>query len=407
MIAFIAGAALLVLASVALIVWPFMRRGRRPAGADFSRQQLNATIYRDQLAELERDRAEGALSEADYAQASAELQRRLLEDTATEQTVAGAARPASRMLPLVLALALPVAAIAGYLGLGTPAAIDAPAQQHVSQADIEKMVGDLAARLEKEPGNTQGWLMLARSYKAMGRLPEALRAFEKAETLVETDADLLLAYADTLASSVGSFDAKSSALIDKALQIDPSHPLGLWMRGTVYYNAKRYDKALIDWEKLLALLPPESEDARVISANVAEVRSLLGKPPAATREKVGAGKTAAAATIKGRVEIAAQLAGKIDKGDMLMVVVRPADGSRMPVAVLRVAATKFPFEFSLDDSLAMSPDRLLSQFAEVVVEPRVSKSGQAIPQPGDLHGTAQTVKLGAQGIVLKIDQIRP
>jgi cytochrome c-type biogenesis protein CcmH len=402
MIVFIIGAVLLVLVTVALIVWPFRRR---PAGADFSRQQLNAAIYRDQLAELERDCNEGALSQTDYDQARSELQRRLLEDTAAEATAA-AVPPASRKLPIALALALPVAAIAGYLALGTPAAIDAPAQQHVSQADIDKMVTDLAARLEKEPGNSQGWLMLARSYRAMGRLPEALRAFEKAGNLVETDADLLLAYADTLASSVGGFDAKSSALIDKALQIDPAHPQGLWMRGTVHYDAKRYDKALADWEKLLSLLPPGSEDAQVIGANVAEVRTLLGKP-AAPAEKVGSGKTAAAANIKGQVTLSAELSGKVGKGDLLMVVARPADGSRMPVAVLRVPAGKFPLDFTLDDSVAMSPDRPLSRFAEVIIEPRVSKSGQAIPQSGDLFGPAQTVKLGARGIVLKLDQVRP
>ncbi len=404
MITFIIVAVLLVMVTVALIVWPFRRR---PASADLSRQQLNATIYRDQLAELERDCAEGALSQTDYDQARSELQRRLLEDTAAESVAATATVPAGRAVPLGLALALPMAAIAGYLTLGTPAAIEMPAQQHVNQADVEKMVNDLAARLEKEPENYAGWVMLARSYKAMGRLAEAARAYERTGPLLDGNADLLVDYADVAAAVANGFTPKVLALIDKALKIDPLNLQGLWMRGTAAYDAKQFDRALADWEKLYAQLPAGSEDANIIGANIAEARSLLGKPSAPQTGKVGSGKTASAVTVKGRVEVAGELANKIANGDMLMVVARPADGTRMPVAVLRIAAAKFPLDFTLDDSLAMSPDRLLSQFPELVIEARVSKSGQAMPQPGDLFGPPLTVKLGATGIVLKIDQVRP
>ncbi len=274
MMGFAIGATLLVGVALLLLLLPLRHR---PASTEFSRKQINTAIYRDELAELESDRAEGSLSAADYEQARAELQRRLLEDSAEETTAQPAAPAPARALSLLLALALPVGAALLYLTLGNPAAIDPPQQQRFSADDIDRMVSGLAAKLEKEPDNLQGWAMLARSYKAMGRLPEALRAYERAGSLVEGNAELLLDHADTMAASIGGFDAKTVALIEQALKLDPANPQGLWLRGTAAYAAKQYGKALTDWETLLKLLPPDSEDAGVLKANIAEVRELQAK----------------------------------------------------------------------------------------------------------------------------------
>lgn len=271
MMGFVIGATLLVAAALLFLLLPFRRR---PASADFSRKQLNAAIYRDELAELESDRAEGSLAQEDYEQARAELHRRLIEDS-SEDPVAQAPAPTGRALPAALALALPIGAVLLYLMLGNPAALNPPPPaQEFTADDIERMVAGLAAKLEKEPENLQGWAMLARSYKAMGRFPEALRAYERTGALLDENADLLLDYADTLAMSAGGFDTKVKALIDKALKLDPGHPQGLWLRGTAAYDAKDYAKALADWEALLALLPPESANAPILQANIAEVREL-------------------------------------------------------------------------------------------------------------------------------------
>jgi cytochrome c-type biogenesis protein CcmH len=254
-----------------LLLLPFRRR---PASADFSRRQLNTAIYRDELAELDRDLAEGALLQEDYEQARGELQRRLLEDTAaTDETATPAS--AGRALPTALALALPLFAVLLYLILGNPAALNPPppAQQFTAE-DIDRMVAGLAAKLEQEPDNLQGWAMLARSYKAMGRLAEAVDAYRRAGSFVETSPDLLLDYADVLAMQGKGFTDQVRALIDQALKLDPAHPQGLWLRGTAAYDAKDYAKALADWDKLLGVLPPESENAQVVKANIAEVKAL-------------------------------------------------------------------------------------------------------------------------------------
>ena len=280
MIGFVISAIVLALAAVAMLVWPLLRN-TRPASADFSRSQLNATIYRDQLLELERDRDAGALAVEDYEVARAELQRRLLEDTAEETAATTAIGPASRALPVALALALPLGAILLYLTIGHPRAIDAPPpQKQFSQKEIEGMVAGLAAKLEKEPDNLKGWAMLARSYKAMGRYPEAVKAYERTGALLEGNAELLLDYADAMAAANGGFDKPSLALIDKALKLEPANPQGLWMRGSAAFDAAQYDKAVADWETLQKLLPAESEEARVIAANIAEAR----------QRKPGAGK---------------------------------------------------------------------------------------------------------------------
>lgn len=416
MASFVIGALLLVALTIVFLVWPFRRR---PAHEDLSRQQLNAAIYRDQFADLERDRAAGTLSQADYDQARTELQRRLLEDSRNEASTATRTQATvpGRALPIALATFLPLAGVMLYLVLGNPVALNPPANagsphsQQLTQQDIEKMVAGFAAKLENEPENYQGWAMLARSYKAMSRFPDAARAYERTGPMLETSADLLVDYADTLAATSG-FDKKVMATIERALKLDPKQPQALWLRGTAAFEAKQYVKAVADWEYLLTLFPADSEESGAIRANIAEARQ-LGGLKAAPAAKVSPGVTApttqgaAKASIRGRVEIAGALAGKLPADAVLMVVARPNDGSRMPVAVVRASAASLPFEFTLDDSLAMSPDRKLSQFPELLVEARVSKTGQAVPQPGDLFGPAVAVKLGAQNVPLKIDQVRP
>jgi cytochrome c-type biogenesis protein CcmH len=408
MTAFLIGAIALVLFTLAFLVWPLLRR--RPASADFSRTQLNTTIYRDQLAELERDRSEGSLSQTDYDQAKAELQRRMLEDTSGEESPAAAAvaNTPGRSLPITLGVFIIIGSVLAYMALGNPQAINPPHQQRFDQAEIERMIADMAVKLEKEPENYKGWEMLARTYKVMGRYPDAVKAYARTGTLLDTSAELLVDYADAQAAVDKGFSRAVMVLIDKALKLDPANMQGLWLRGTAFFESQQYDKAVADWEGLLKLLPPDSEEARVITANLAEARGKGGLKPG-NKSKVGAGetakKTAANASITGRVELDPALAGKLPAGATVMVIARPADGSRMPVGVF-VNKGKLPVSFTLDDSLAMTPDNPLSKHKELRIEARISQSGQAMAQPGDLFSAAQTVKLGAKNVVLKVDQVK-
>lgn len=273
MTGFIVGALVLLTLTLCLLAWPLMRRSR---GATVSSQQLTATVYRDKLAELDQDLAAGSLSSSDHAQSRAELQRRLIEDSAEPASVpAHSADPQAPRLFGVLSLLLPLAALGLYLFVGSPAALNIgpnPHPQGVSSTDIEKMVSGLAAKLEKEPDNVNGWAMLARSYKTLGRFEEASKAYARTGPLLDANPDLLVDYADSVAAAAKGFNEESRALVERALKIDPNHPLGLWMRGSASFDAGRFDRAIADWEKLLAQLPPDSEDVKAIQGNLAEAR---------------------------------------------------------------------------------------------------------------------------------------
>jgi cytochrome c-type biogenesis protein CcmH len=248
--------------------------------------------------------------------------------------------------------------------------------------------------------------MLARSYKAMGRYDDAAKAYGRAGAFIDDEPALLADYADILVAVSGTFVGKPRELITKALKRDPDHAHALWLSGTAEFEAGKFNQAIGDWERLLKQLPPDSDEARSVQGSIAEAVSRGGKagaaPAAKAPQKVGAGDT-----VKGRVELAAALKDKAAPSDTVMVIARPADGSRMPLAVLRAKVAELPLQFTLDDKLAMSPDHAISRHKEVSIEARISKTGMANPQPGDLLSAPQTVKVGASGIKLLVEQIRP
>lgn len=397
MTGFLIGAVVALGATLLLLLRPFLWQFAR-GGATASHRQLNAAIYRDQLAELERDRAAGTLGEEDYRQAHDELQRRVLEEGRGED--ASPALKAPKKTLIALALLLPIASIGLYLTLGHPEGANPVAQKRLTAQDIDRMVQTLADRMAKDPGNAEGWSMLARSYKAMGRLDEAEKAFEHIMSLDPKDAQTYADYADVLATkSNGKFEGKPRQLIDKALALDPDNGEALWLAGTADYAAGRYKQALVPWSRLQKLLPPESDDARQIAAAMADARAKGG-----IASPVGAANTAKA--VRGRVELAPAVRERAAPDDVVMVVAREAGGPRMPLAVLRLRVADLPRDFSLDDSLAMTPERPISGVAAVEVEARISKSGQATPQPGDLFSATRKTKVGASGVKLLIDQVR-
>jgi cytochrome c-type biogenesis protein CcmH len=399
--AFLIGAAVALAATLLLLLRPFLWRRDR---ATASHRQLNSAIYRDQMAELERDRAAGTLAEEDYRQAFAELQRRVLEDGQDDEPAATLKAPKKTLI--ALALLLPAASIGLYVLLGHPEGANPVAQQHVTAQDVERMVATLAAKLDKEPDNVQGWGMLARSYKAMGKITEAEKAFEHVMSLKPTDAQLYADYADVLAMRAGgNFAGRPQQLVDQALKLDPNNPEALWLAGTAAYEAGRFAQAIAVWSRLQALLPPESEDAKQIASGIADARAKAGMPAGAA--PVAAPAADPAQAVRGRVELSPAIRDKAAPGDTVMIVAREAGGPRMPLAVMKFRVADLPRDFALDDSLAMSPDRGISSVKAIEVEARVSKSGQAMPQAGDLFSATQKTKVGKSGVKLVIDQVRP
>ena len=289
MIVFIAIAALLTLLVVAWVVRPLMRPAKQ---SGISSQRLNASIYRDQLQALDRDLSNGTITPADYEATQDELQLRMLDDTEESAPLVHNAPSqflSARVTAVAIAAVLTLGSGGMYWWLGTPAAIDPVASQKMDNAKIENMVAGLAERLKANPDNPKGWAMLARSYKAMGRLQEAETAYIKAGAVVETDPDLLADYADLLAVRAdGSLEGRPLVLINKALALDPHHPMGLMMSGVAAYRRNDYSAAVAHWEKLLLVLEPGSPDAQQIEADIADARAKAGMTSSARATKTQA-----------------------------------------------------------------------------------------------------------------------
>ena len=268
--------ATLLVVVTALLILPGLWFGRRRARlTDADRKAANLAIFRDQLADLERERVEGNLSEADFAQAKAELQKRLLEEVA--EVEGGDTSPAtSRKAALLVMLFLPLAAVGGYLLLGNPQALDPAAtapQRQMTAADIDAMVAKLAARMQENPDDMNGWLMLARSYKMLGRYGEAVDAYAKAEPAVEKDPELLASYAETLAMANGKgLTGKAKELIDKALKLDPKHAHTLFLAGAAAMEAGDRKNGIAYWEALLPQVEAGSELDQMLRKGIEDMK---------------------------------------------------------------------------------------------------------------------------------------
>ncbi len=423
MTAFWIFAGLLIVAALAFVLPPLLRRGASESATQPATEPanaLNAAVYRDQLAELDADRRAGTLNDAQYERARLELEQRLLEDVAAKKPCVAAARPASRISALVAGLAVPVIAVGLYHAVGTPramtpAALPAHAADNVTPQQIEAMVAKLAERMKKNPDDPKGWVMLAKSYAVMGRFDDAVAAYVQANARMPNNADLLADQADALAMAKGqTLQGEPEALVLRALKVDPNHVKSLALLGTAAFDRKDYASALKSWEKAAALVPPGSPIAASLTSSITEARGLAGgagvvkaaetvvadKPPAVAAP---AGGASSGAGVSGTVTLAPALTGKAALGDTVFIFARAAEGPRMPLAVIRKKVSDLPVTFTLDDSTAMSPAARLSGTPQVIVGARISRTGEALPKPGDFQGFTKPMSNGAKNIAIVID----
>lgn len=417
MTAFVLLAALLAALALGFIVTPLLRRRAPATGND--RSDANAAIYRAQLAELEAERAQGLVSAERFDETRAEIERRLAEDLASGEAAGKATGPQWRgsRLALALGLVVPLAAGALYLLVGAPGALDPAArsrsaqQQHeVTPEQIDAMVAQLAARLEREPDNPEGWRMLARSQAALGRYAESAQAYAKVIEYGGKDAGVLADYADVLAMAAGrDLRGEPYRLIQQALELDPDHVKALALAGTAEFRLGNYDAAIAHWERLMKTLPPDSPLAEGVLSGLASARQRSGRPVVAAPAAPAAPSAPAAAhgaeAVQGIVMLDGALAANVAPDDVVFVLARPADGSRMPLAVKRIAVRDLPYAFRLDDTMAMAPGAKLSLHARVVVTARVSRAGSAAPQKGDLEGASDPIAPGTSGVQITISKV--
>lgn len=271
--------AALLLALVAAFILPPLWLGIRSNDQTANRKATNLAIFRDQLAELEREKEEGTLADSEFEPARRELQRRLLEEVEPD-TAAALATPAiagsSRKTAVALLLLMPILALLGYALLGNSKALD-PAQtaapQQMTADQINGMVAKLAERMQANPDDLKGWLMLARSYKTMGRFAEAAEAYGKAEKLVNADPDLLASYAETLAMANGKgLQGKPRELALRALKLDAKHPHALFLAGAAALEAGDNKQGIAYWETLLPEVEPGSEIDQMLRSGIEKMK---------------------------------------------------------------------------------------------------------------------------------------
>jgi cytochrome c-type biogenesis protein CcmH len=406
----------LVAATLAALVWPLVRHGARDAPAEMTAAQ---SVYRDQKRQLDADLAAGAITAAERDLAQEELIGRLGAEIAAQPVAdAGAAPRTSRWAVPVLLAAIPVASVVAYQFLGTPAAL-APrsvetAGSRFSDDDVRTMVETLAQRMKANPSDPKGWLLLARSYGVMGRFQEAAAAYSEAAQRMPADADFYADWADAVAMAQGKkLAGKPEELVKQALDADPKNRKALALAATALLERGEVDAALARWRELRQLVTPGSDEARMVDGVIAEVetnrRGLANTAAGAAGGRVHAGRTAdrSSGAVSGRVELDTKLAANVAPNDTVFIVARAAEGSRVPLAVKRMRAHELPADFRLDDSMGMMPEAKLSVTPRIVVEARVSKSGNAITRSGDLRGISAPVAPGAREIRIVVNEIVP
>jgi cytochrome c-type biogenesis protein CcmH len=441
MLQFVLLAVAMTIAALAFVVVPLWRR-RSKATANFGASSSNVVILRAQRDEILRDHAAGAITDAERDEALRELAGRLSEDIGPADAGLGASDAragagagiagggAHWSVMVAVLICVPVLAGAIYWKLGRPDAFELgkqvqPETPQFSDQQILAMVDTLSEKMKAKPDDVQGWLLLARSQGALRRFPEAVKAFEQANRLQPGNAQILADYADAFAmTQQQSLDGKPAKLLEEALTADPDHKKSLALAGTMELNRRNFTGALKHWERLKRLLPPDSDDAKQVEGAILEVKLAMGgggaqapvaRGPQPMPEKPGeAGKPQKAGQgtqgfVAGTVKITPDLAKKVALTDTLFIFARSAQqgGPRMPLAVMRVEAKELPKQFELTDAMAMAPNFRLSDFPEVIIEARVSKSGNAQSQPGDLLGVSKPVRPGERGVNFTIDRVVP
>jgi len=427
-LSFVALTLLMVVAVLGVLVWSLWRPPVQ-AAAD-AHEQANAQVYRDQSADLAREHGLGHLNDAEYAQALEELKLRLRDDwvSGPVQAQTGASdRP--RKTVLALCLMLPVCAVLLYGTWGSPMGLD-PAALALSAPDdgpnatvtpekIAQMAGQLERRLQDEPNNVDAWVMLARLQRSQEKFPASEKSFAKALALAADD-DLAVERAEVVAQvQGGDFSGEPWSVINRILKANPNQNNALLLAGSASFSEGRFAQAIQYWERVRASLSPQSEDINALDSALAQARERLApgrasaQPPvtgSASAQSSNAGAASAqppvstgtsnnpppastaAARIAGRVSLAPELLAQTSPSDTVFVYATPAQGGRMPLAIVRTTVAALPFDFVLDDSQAMGPQSKLSSASEVVLKARISKTGQAMAQPGELGVSLGPIK---------------
>jgi len=413
-------AVVMTLLALLFVVIPVLRK---QPGEDVDQDALNAEVARTRLAELEQDLHSGRLEQDQYEAARADLERELLADLSSGTAASPQPVRGGRWGALLVALAVPAGAALLYKAIGSEAIIDLLAQnpatrpvQHASdQPSVEDMVAVLIERMQSNPDDLKGWSILARSLYVMNRYAEAVPAYRNVLRLGGgDDAGTLADFADALvATNNGRFNDEAGELLVKALQLEPANIKALWLAGHWQVEKGHAAEAVRYWEQAAQLMDPTGEDFRIIRQQIGDIRGRTDLPPDESSASVASSADSpptspAPAGLSVTVTLDPALRERAAPDDTVFIFARAADGPRMPLAIVRKQVRELPVTVTLDDYMAMAPGMVMSNFAELTVGARISRSGNAMPQSGDLQGMKSPVQLAQmERVDILIDTITP
>lgn len=405
-IAFVLSAGLMLLSALAFLMLPLLRGGRGVSPQAARRRALDDAL------------AAGVITADEHL-----AKRSALE----QEPQAPATPPRTRAAfngALAVLLLLPAGAVGLYAQLGNIKAMDPVVAAATAAAsgtpgpDMDAAVKGLADKLAKNPDDVEGWLLLGRAYKSMERFAEARDALKNAYDRAQDNVDVQVDYAEALALAGAGrrIDGQARELLDAAVKADPDHQRGLWLLGIAEYQQQRYAEAAARWEHLRTQLPPGSDARSSIDRQIADARqragldtptaapSPSGEAPAATPPATGA----SAIALTAEVSLSPALRDKAPAGASVFVFARAAAGPPMPLAVQRLTVADLPAKVVLTEDMGMLPNMKLSQFPQIVVGARVSASGNAKAQSGDLQTLSAPVAVDTKTpVVLVIDDVVP
>jgi len=373
---------------------------RRPGSIDIETERFNVDIAKQRLLDLKEQRSSGTITADEYEDLYQELQSVLVDDLQTE-SASRQSESSGRWLIVLALIVIPLVSVTLYRALGNADSLLPEADRTAQQIDeINAMVSGLAQRLQSQPDDAEGWLMLGRSYKYMNRYAESAQAFSEAYRLLGDKADVLLQYADALAmTNDGRLSGKPTELVAKALELAPDDSTALWLSGMAKAEAGKYDEALRHWQKLAAQLPKGSEPHREVQGLIAQVMERLGTAPAEQQP------AAVAKGLKVNVAISDELQGAVSATDTVFIYAQALQGPPMPLAIVKKQVADLPVTVVLSDEQAMMPAMKLSNFDRVKISARISMSGQAESRPGDWIGIVESVAPAeTEGVTITIDQ---
>lgn len=400
---FVGCAVAMTLAALAFVLLPLTRRRVHDARAERMRA-LDAAL------------AAGVIDADEHARKRAAL--------AANPAPANTARGAPLALVVALAVFIPASAALLYRAVGTPQALDPKARapvaasgDHASAADMQQAIAALAERLKQEPGDVEGWALLGRAHATLGQAGAAVEAYRHAHELAPDDAAVGVEYAQALALAAPDhrIAGKARELLDAIAAREPTNQRALWLLGISDYQVGRYDAAIARWNALLPLLADNPGVADSVRAQIAEAQArrdgtappaAASAPPAASAAAATPPATPVELTVEVRVD--PKLAGRVDPDATLFVFARAASGPAMPLAIARLKAAQLPATVKLDDSMGMLPTLKLSDVPEVIVGARISRSGNASAQSGDLQVASAPLDVHRRDpIRLTIDSVVP